>query len=161
MSHAILDLGKVDYHGWHGRKINKITIEITLTDERLSISGAIWNAPATDHISSGQNREEITELFPDDAKVARIVEVWRRWHLNDMRAGTPAQEALLAEHQNEWSRYHTESHYDWACGLLKSHGLLRDDGYKYGSAWLSEPLPAEIRAEVQGWIDEANAAVAS
>jgi len=160
MSHAILDFGKVDYSGWHGRKINRVTIEITLTDERLSIVGAIWNGPGTDHISSGQNREEITRLFPDDAKVARIVEVWHRWHLNDMHAGTPAQEALLAEHKDEFPGYPV-SHYDWACTLLEAHGLLRDDGYKYGSAWLSEPLPAEIRAEVQGWIDEANAAVAS
>jgi hypothetical protein len=160
MSHATFNFGKVDYNET-GRKVNKTTVEIELADERLSIVGAVWNARSTDIIVGGRILPEIAALFPDNAQVQRIAEVAKDWHLNDMHPGTPAQEALLAEHEGEYVGS-TSWQYYWACDLLAEHDLLVDTspeygekGYKYGSNWLTVPLPAEIRAEVQGWIDQA------
>jgi len=155
-----LHLGKIDYYGT-GRRINAVDIIVNLDygdisednqkPRRLSITGDIWNMPHTDIVSGGQNLEEIGKLFPRNKKVQRIVEVWKRWHLNDMRAGSPAQEEWLREYGR--GRDYTET-----LERLANVGLAWDndvdgypDGYKYGSAWLTEELPDEIIAEVESW----------
>jgi hypothetical protein len=140
-----LQLGKVDAFG-SGRRINAVEIEIRIENDgrRLAITGGIWNGRHTDYASCGQNLDQIGRLFPGSAKVQRIVKVWERWHLNDLRAGDPAQENWLRE--NGRGRDYTET-----VDRLAEAGLLVHDGYRYGSAWLSEELPAEIVAEVQSW----------
>lgn len=76
--------------------------------------------------------------------VERLNEVWRRWHLNDMNAGSPAQEEWVREHKHEFPGW-PMSFYDWACEQLAAAGLHPDpDGYRYGSAWLSEDVPDDI-----------------
>lgn len=163
-----LQLGKVDAYGT-GRKINAVDIEIRLESDRLSITGDIWNMPHTDIVSGGQNHEEIAALFPNNRKVQRIIEVWKRWHLNDMRAGCEHQRA------EEWDKRPIRSdlpldsygiHYDgqtspswnmltWVHADEYPGGLLGEPcpecGYKYGTAWLKEELPAEIVEEVMSW----------
>lgn len=141
--------GKVDANGC-GRKINAVDIKWELKDGRFSMTGAIWNGSHTDWQSGGQNLEEIAELFPNNAKVQRMVAIWRRWHLNDMKAGTPAQEAIIEAHKDEFPGY-PASHYTWACELLKANDLYEDNGYKYGSAWLKEKIPADVLAEIESW----------
>lgn len=67
---------------------------------RLSISGVVGPKPNGDARGScGQCVEALDELTalapgwtPD--MVARLRDVWKRWHLNDMRAG--------CEHQRDW-----------------------------------------------------------
>lgn len=56
-----------------------------------------------------------------------FLDVWSKWHLNDMRAG--------CEHQRKmgWKIY--EEHPSEPCPLC---------GYKYGSKWLREELPASV-----------------
>ena len=142
-------LGKIDYNG-SGRKNCAVDIEVTLEDGRLSICGNIWNPRRTDCYSCGQNLHTIAEYFPHDSKVKRIIEVWQRWHLNDMKAGTPNQEAWLKDHKAE-SDAHRLDHYGWACDALAAAGLNPDGDYAYGSAWLKEELPAEVIAEVESW----------
>jgi hypothetical protein len=73
--------------------------------------------------------------------VARLREVWDRWHLNDMRAGTPAQEARL---RTLTFPGYPVNHYDWASAELAKAGLNPDDGYRYGSSWLYEDVPANV-----------------
>ena len=59
----------------------------------FSASGDIWNARHTDIVSGGQNLDHIEEhlnkhefkhlnIKPEQLK--RIVELWRKWHLNDL-----------------------------------------------------------------------------
>ena len=66
--------------------------------------------------------------------------VWDRWHLNDRRAGTLAQEKHLMTIKDEFPGY------EWAKVKLKDAGLDPDPdtGYRYGSAWLKEPLPQSV-----------------
>lgn len=79
----------------------------------------------------------------DRSTVTRLVEVWDRWHLNRMRAGTPAQQRFLEAHRDEYPGYPI-SHYDWAKAALTRAGLQPDDGYSYGSKWLSEEVPDDV-----------------
>lgn len=112
-------------------------IDITLEDGRLSMCGN-WH-------SCGQNADDLTNesLIPAEgfeySDVLKIQSIWNRWHLNDMRAGTPKQEDFI----REWKLTH-QYDYTKACDALAEVGLLYDNGYKYGSSWLKEELPTEI-----------------
>jgi hypothetical protein len=150
-----IDLGKIDYNGT-GRKINKVEIRVELEEGRLSICGDIWNGHHTDCISCGQNIDEIASLFPHKKTVQRIKAIWERWHLNDLKAGSPNQEEYLRRHPVQIT--YPESHYDKTCGILKEAGLNPDVAYlhngkpyEYGSSWLTEELPQEVINEVNSW----------
>lgn len=129
-----LNLGKVDYLG-HGRRDCAVTIEIEIRDKdgkglELSIVGNIWNHIRSDCYSCGQNQDDIRALFPHSKRVQRLCDIWDRWHLNGMRAG--------CEHQREWGWTYNE-HPSEPCP---------ECGYKMGTAWLHEKLPAEIIQEI-------------
>lgn len=112
-------------------------IDISLKNGELSMCGK-WH-------SSGQISDDLTDvsLVPDEgfeySDILKIQSIWKRWHMNDARAGTPKQEDFIREWMltNEYS-------YDKACEALSNAGLLFDNGYKYGSAWLKEELPTEV-----------------
>jgi hypothetical protein len=145
-------IGKVDYEN-KGVPQNSVEIEYSLKDGRFSASGNIWMASRRDILSGGQNLDEIAALFPDNELVQRIVAIWQKWHLNDMHAGSPKQEAFL-----ETLNLPNHNHYENAKAKLKDAGLDPDESYlhngqpySYGSAWLSVELPAEVVAEIESW----------
>lgn len=107
----------------------------------LSIMGSM-RSPDGD--GGGQNYEELLEAFPYSPLMHEIVGVWRRWHLNDLKAGDAVQEAWL-RHNGRGKDYET------TCAKLEEAGLLTHDGYKYGSAWKTEELPPYIIRQVMGW----------
>lgn len=82
--------------------------------------------------SAGQNYEMLLEIT-EPAKgftikdVRRLYEIWRRWHLNDMKSHCAHQDKSV-----KWDEVAP-------CPLT---------GYKAGSAWLTEPLPSEIVEEL-------------
>ena len=88
-----LCLGKIDYRH-SGVKNCSVEIEWEIKDGVFSMSGTIWNPKHTDCYSGGQNIDEIAELFANDAKVQRMHAIWKRWHLNDLRAGCEHQRAM-------------------------------------------------------------------
>ena len=148
-----ISFGKIAYTS--SRKINAVDIEVTLKDGRLSIVGAIWNASHTDRVCGGQCLDTIAEHIKTP-KFKRIYAIWKKWHLNDMKAGSPAQEAWLEA--NPINAVYPESHYDKACAALASAGLNPDPNYEhngkpyaYGSAWLAVELPQEVVDEVMSW----------
>lgn len=116
-------------------------IDLEINNGRLSISGVVYEGARLlkserNLISAGQCLDDAKELLPE-----RLVQIWEYWHLNDMRAGTFAQEQALKEVKDSFDRL------DWytqACAYLESIGLLYDNGYKYGSAWLTEELPEDV-----------------
>ncbi len=159
-----INLGKIDANG-RGRKSNAVDIEVEIKNREnatdwatqkklhnvpeLIISGAIWNERHTDWQSGGQNSEEISKLFPNNAKVQRLVEIWEQYHLNDMRAGSKKQTEAL-----EGLKYEGNDLYDAEKKHLKSKKLLVDNGYEYSSAWLYQPLPQSIIDEVKQLAEE-------
>ena len=89
-----------------------------------------------DYVYGGQCLDKIKELHPDNKLINEVHELWRKYHLNDLKAGTLKQEEYLIS-LGEYINY------DWACEELKKVGLYEDDGYRYGSAWLYREIPIE------------------
>lgn len=167
MSKWTLNLGKVDANG-RGRKVNDVTVEVELTMkkspaphldidfrpcgdyEELSMTGEIWNAARTDIIQGGPCLDAVAGFFPDNADVQKLVEIWRRWHLNGMRPGTREQ----LRHLDEFRVKDPLNQYNRDCEVLEKASLLMvgPQNYKnfmYGHGWLVEPLPPEIVQEVR------------
>jgi hypothetical protein len=199
----------------------KVEIEISNclnpdTGPRLSIVGVTYTG--TREHSAGQILDDVRRLldtpgatlnYPRE-KIARLLEIWDRWHLNDMRAGCQHQRArwdtsepivfvtykqrsevltLASKVQRDAEKrladgktvtYHPDelrlvnlpyqitrgveekppSDFEYAEEKRekKTAGWVTPDehpagllgkpcpvcGYKYGSAWLYEPLPADV-----------------
>lgn len=147
-----VNLGKIDYYG-HGRKINKVEVELALrqTDKGpvFTACGLIWNGRGTDCLSCGQNLDEINEYIHSDV-FSEIYRLWKLYHLNDLHAGTKKQEEFV----NKTFKEANESYnYNKACEILEEAGLLIDNGYKYGSGWLYEPIPEDDLKQIEGLIN--------
>ena len=126
--------------------------ETLVKDGRLSIAGVAGpkrNGDATG--SCGQCREYLDDLTNTrpGLDIAELARIWDRWHLNDMRAGSPAQEAWLRDNGRRGHDYSD------TCARLAEAGLNPDPttGYRYGSAWLSEPLPDDVVAFIDALPD--------
>ena len=121
----------------------------------FSMSGEVWNRIKTDCIMGGQCCDELGRLFSHVPRVSRMVEIWNKYHLNGMNAGTPEQiKALEEEKQKVVDRalglpnperffYNLErrelnlhiigtaaglkesDYYSWCCHVLKERGLYR------------------------------------
>ena len=113
-----LQLGKIDYCD-KGRAVNAVSIDVELrqrggektftidkaTKERvytggeteryieLSICGNIWNGGHSDILCGGQCIDTIAEYI-HTPQMQEILEIWKRWHLNGMRAACEHQRAL-------------------------------------------------------------------
>lgn len=173
-----ISLGKVD--GYETGKRNcAAEIEMNLKECKpgkleFTASGNVWNPKETDIIMGGQCIDTIVRMVSKEykEKAEFIKEMWSRYHLNGMHAGTPAQEALLkqAVRNGELSSYGANN-YEETLSYLEKHGLLYDKscegkteaGYKYGSGWLYEPIPEyDLKAieefmetkEVPSWWDK-------
>lgn len=144
--------GKCDYNG-SGRRNCLAEITWSLHDGRFSMQAGIWNPRRTDYYCCGQAIETVAGYFPADSKLQRMAEIWRRWHLNDMRAGSPAQEDWLRSNPVPPSEYaYPKSYYEVVSAKLAEAGLNPDaDGYRYGHAWKREEIPADVVAEIEGW----------
>ena len=150
------NLGKVDYNN-SGRRNCMATLELSWDGSRFSLRASIWNPRHTDIYMGGQCIEEVIAYFPHHPLAQRLAAIWREWHLNDMIAGSPAQEAWLAA--NPVTAVYPESHYTKACAALTAAGINPDPGYlhngkpyAYGSAWLKRDIPADIAAELDNLV---------
>ena len=78
----------------------KLTVDLEPISEyfELSVCGSIWNHIRTDIYSGGQNLDEILRLFPKNPTARRLHALWKRWHLNGMKAGTRRQSEALEHH---------------------------------------------------------------
>lgn len=72
---------------------------------------------------------QISGLKFENPVAEKLYAIWHRWHLNGMRAGCEHQirlwgfDAKYDDHPSE---------------------ICPECGYQFGSAWLYEPLPAEV-----------------
>lgn len=124
------------------KRVLKPTTAMTVTltysaDGRLSFigtgrhgSGQVVKYLYTDTPAKGFTRKDCF----------RLKQAWERWHLNDMRAGTPKQEDAV----RKWRTTSNDQSYKAAFEMLKSIDLLVDDGHKYGSKWLKEEVPLDV-----------------
>ena len=127
--------------------------KVEFRDGKLSITGVEGPLPSGNahggcgQISMHMDAKYLMDLTPapgwSKATVRQFVQIWDRWHLNDRRAGTPAQMAELDKH--EFPGY-PKSYYEWAKETLATVGLEPDAGYSYGSEWLRVDVPVEVLA---------------
>lgn len=136
-----------------------VWVRASYTDGRLSlvgVEGPKSNGNCVGGAGQIGDHLEIREFAAnwDGAKVKRLAEIWDRWHLNDMQAGTPRQEEFLRSIRGEFPGYPV-SHYEWAKERLAAVGLQPDPdtGYSYGSAWLRVDVPAEVLDEIRAFPD--------
>ena len=128
---------------------HRLVLEITLENDNLSIYGSVHLPTIKTH---GKIQDHIPLLKPyifnkgwNEEKLEKLIRIWNRWDLNDMRTGSPDQEAALRNNKV------TRAFYPQAVAYLESLGLHPDpnclvDGkpYSYGSRWLKEELPEEV-----------------
>lgn len=145
------------------RKTGKKTYtgEKTPIYTELSIRGSIWNRLHTDCLCGGQCLDTIAEYrdqLSEPELFDELYKLWKNYHLNDMHAGTPEQEQAIAEWEAEGNRYE----YKAVCEMLKGKGLYEvnytglsigrrydNEPYRYGSAWLVQPLPGDVLLRVE------------
>lgn len=139
-----ISFGKVAYNST--RKVNEITVDVELKQNFkgqyvFSVCGDLWNARKTDTLCGGQCLDTLFNCLKDNKAMnkqfERIYRLWKLYHLNDMHVGTERQDKALA--------LANKQHVDFKerCDYLKSVGLLYDDGYLYGSAWLYREIPED------------------
>ena len=147
-----IKLGKIDGYG-NGRKMCLAEIEIELTDDgKFSVCGGGWNSRGTDYMIGGQCLDELAQYssIKNNSKFKQAYEWWKKWHLNDMHAGTEKQEQALEDAgMTNWA-----NEYSKCCDYLESIGLLYDNGYKFGTSWLKREIPAEIQEQMRKFIKE-------
>lgn len=113
---------------------------ITRNYKTLSISGHSRDFAGQIH-DTITDKEQVKLTIPEQ-KVKKIVSTWKRWHLNDLKAGTKKQEDALKKMKGKYD-------YDKAVKFLKKKKLYSDKGYKYGTDWLVEPLPESVASNVE------------
>lgn len=128
-----------------------IDLESTPADaQELSITACIYRGRRDE--MAGQCTDEVLRLtqgHPQHAAIAELCEIWKRWHLGGMNTGTRTQRDALVD----IGAVYPDSYYEKACKHLEAAGLFSDRGYRYGSAWLCEPLPAHVAARVLALVD--------
>ena len=134
-------------------KFYRVELKIELSDDgNFSVCGGVWNSRRTDCIMWGQCLDELAQYpsIKNNPKFKQIYEWWKKWHLNDMHAGTEKQEQALEDAGlTGWA-----NEYSKCCDYLESIGLLYDNGYKFGTSWLKREIPAEIQEQMRKFIKE-------
>lgn len=145
-----ISLPKIDYNN-SGKKINAVDIELSFENGCFSASGSIWNHIKSDIISGGQILNKILTYYPNNKLVKKIVDIWSKYHLNDLTPGSPKQMSYL----KSLTRPFNADFYTWECEQLKKVDLLIDKSflhngkpYEYGSDWLKTEIPENIQQEI-------------
>lgn len=130
--------------------------KIKLEDGKLSISGVEGPTPSGNavggcgQINMRMNARYVAGMRPapgwSRSSIRRFLAIWGRWHLNDMKAGSAAQEEWLRANPIDKAEYaYPKSRYEVASAKLAAACLNPDaDGYRYGTAWKREEVPAEV-----------------
>lgn len=155
------DFGQVTNDRGHKARLK---IEWRLTDGEFAMQGEITGSKTMSN-SYGQCLDAMQEWLGGDPLFESMLSVWRRWHLNHMRAGCEHQRAEKWEDQPVYadkptSAYvkHEDDTSSWNMRIwvpVERGGLLSAPcptcGYKYGTKWLKEELPADVLATILDW----------
>lgn len=136
----------------------------------LAITGERFEYRHRDPSSAGQNLGDLRDLVADEGAelnypredLREVLRIWERWHLNGMTAGCqhqlrdgwhkrpidPRKPLDTYGRHYEGQQSATWNMLAWVTEREHPEGLLSrpcpECGYKYGSAWLLDPLPVEV-----------------
>ena len=153
------------------REDMEIFAKVEYKDGRLSISGV--EGPKRNGDSKGscgqivmsykeydpRGYASIADITPapgwDSSTVKSFLDIWDRWHLNNLNAGSKVQEEWLRNNPIPYEEYaYPESYYKVASAKLAEANLNPDpEGYKYGHAWKMEELPQTVHARLTRFPD--------
>ncbi len=151
-----ISFGKINYSGKN--KINEVTVELSLKEKEdgkvvFSACADVWNSRHTDIVSGGQILDELLPYLASNDLFMIIFIWWKKYHLNDMHAGTTRQEEKLKAQEKLFPGCFdsdiSKSSYEKQCEFLKESGMYEDNGYEYGSSWLYEEIPEDILKEMR------------
>jgi len=149
---VILNPGKVQIYA--SRKSN-VFVKITYKDGRLSFVG-VEGPRRSGNCAGGCGQihplklDELNAGWTQDM-VDHLNHLWDRWHLNDMRAGDSAQESLIREAKHDGWKPNPRDDYHSTCLLLEQNGLLEHNGYRYGTSWKTEEVPADVLEDIRSF----------
>lgn len=174
-----IHITNINYNGINktGAKRNSVEAELRLYNKNnhdcFSASASIWYGNHSDIYMGGQCFDELKDI-PEVAELPifkEIYDLWKNYHLNDLHAGTKAQEDILREAvKNGELKSYGASAYEETCAYLESKDMLYDknylvektqkDGtvenvpYKYGSGWLIEDIPEQALLRMKSLIND-------
>lgn len=119
---------------------NIINCEIELKDKEKD--KPVFSMSGSYDSSCGQIFDNIKPRTKDQK---HLIDLWRKYHLNDVNAGTIEQENILKKCKSK--------DYEKQIDFLKKHHLYTvtlPDGtkYQYGTAWLYRPLPENFENDL-------------
>ena len=128
----------------------KAEVNIKLYDTKhgkvFSADGEIKNN------SYGQNLDELNEYFGNHHIFKEIYKLWKKYHLNDLNAGTVKQENAIKEQEYLFGKMD----YSAECEYLKSINMfevpLNGKVYKYGHQWLFREIPLHDLNKIENLI---------
>lgn len=133
------NFGKIDYKGV-GKRNNSIVLQVEYKKNR---SGKMVFSASCEVLNSRGNIIACGQMLDDENVITKvenplykeIVDLWHKYHLNDLHFGTKKQERALKQANLIEKTYLTQ------CDYLKSIGLYEDKGYKYGTDWIYYKIP--------------------
>ena len=120
------------------------TLDKTESHDEISISGDLKEKGALGRPRDSSWGQVLDNIESPTGELKEIVSLWKRYHLNDLHAGTKKQEDALKLKFPEGSNANKYVH-DEQVQYLKSVGLYSDRGYEYGTGWLVEKVPSNVK----------------
>ena len=142
----------------------KITTENGFTDNakyevRFDEDTQTFSASATYYNGGGQCLDTLMEIYKEQkvvvpSKIKLLTELWEKYHLNDLHAGTPEQEDYL--HSIGITGF--ANNYKQCCEELKKVNLYECEwkGEKsyFGGSWFHWDIPAEDIEKIKSLIQK-------
>lgn len=154
-----IDIQNVDGYG-NGHKNCMVNVELAFSNGNFSAIANLWRSNYSDILMGGQCFDDLLDDFPelkDNPIFMETYDLWSKYHLNDMHAGTPEQEKAV----EEWKAQGNTYSYEKVCEYLNSIGLYevpvstidkdinpqfidcKKETYEYGHSWLKERIPEQ------------------
>ena len=165
---AKIDLGKVDGYN-NGRKSCAAEVRVDYRLEvktgngearlywEFSASGDIWNTLHTDIICGGQCLDHMNGYasIRDNATFREVYALWKRWHLNGLKAGSPAQRKALEDFVCDRERI-TYHWYDKSDITENTDRYGRHITYSEAEAKAADAAGHFVRGDKGDWNDQAS-----
>jgi len=148
-----------------------VTLEKVTKGYRFSASGEVWMRSRKDIYTGGQILDELPKLYSESDKVIppklkKIIRLWKKYHLNYLKAGTKKQEEWFQNKKNlaklvakatefdldhskpSYNKPHSSTDYHVIKAVMDEDSILDDRGYIYGTDWLYMPIPDEDSEQI-------------